>query len=298
MAGSSTRSARRRRQAASVAWSLAALWLSAACAPRAREYPLRGQVIAVHRDRQELTVRHEDIPGFMPAMTMPFRVEPAHLLDGCAPGDLVTGTLVVADTDAYLTALTKVGWAPLPDTAAPAPTPNAVEPLRVGDPVPDQAFVDQAGRPRRLSSWRGRALALTFIYTRCPYPTFCPLMDRHFATIQRRLAAEPALAARVHLLTVSFDPDYDTPAVLARHAAALGADPERWSFVTAPRAEVDRFAGRFGVAIVRGATAADFAHTLRTAVIDPEGRLASLYPGNEWTPDEILRDLRHATGLD
>lgn len=275
---------------------LAASILPAACGSRARRYELRGQVLAVDRDRQEVTIRHDDIPGFMPAMTMPFRVEPAELLEGRTPGDLVAGTLVVGESDAYLTALVKVGWAPVDATGVPAPV-AARPPLSVGDTVPDQQFVDQSGRTRALSAWRGRALAITFIYTRCPYPTFCPLMDRHFSTIQTQVKADPALARAVHLLSVSFDPDYDTPEVLARHAASLGADPDVWSFVTASRDAVDRFAALFGVSIVRGPTPADLAHTLRTAVIGREGRLVSLYPGNEWTPDRILRDLRHATGI-
>ncbi len=276
---------------------LAALLVPGACAPAGRRYELRGQVVGVDRGRQEITIRHEDIPGFMPAMTMPFRVEPADLLDERAPGDLVVATLVVAESDAYLTSIAKVGWAPVAAAPALPPADGGVEPLRVGEIVPDQVFVDQAGRARQISFWRGRALAVTFIYTRCPYPTFCPLMDRQFAAVQTRVLADPALAAAVHLLSVSFDPDYDTPEVLARHAASLGADPAVWSFATAPRDEVDRFAARFGVSIVRGPTPADFAHTLRTAVIDREGRLASLYPGNAWGPDQIVRDLRHATGM-
>ncbi len=271
--------------------------LVGACGARVRRYEVRGQVVSVDRAREEVTLRHEAIAGFMPAMTMPFRVRAARLLDGLAPGDLVVGTLVVGASDAYLASLAKVGWMPL-DVPAPATAArNLAEPLRVGDAVPDQVFVDQHGAATRLSAWRGRALAITFIYTRCPYPTFCPLMDRHFAAIQARVAADAALARAVHLVSVSFDPDHDTPAVLARHAASLGADPRLWSFVTAPRDEVDRFAARFGVSIVRGETPADFAHTLRTGVIDPAGRLVRLYPGNEWTPDQLLRDLRHAAGF-
>ena len=260
-----------------------------------RQYELRGQVLAVDRTKGEITIKHEDIPGFMPAMTMPFRVKDARLLDGRAPGDLVTATLVVEETDAYLTAVAKTGFSAIPTSAPPLPPAFGIEILKPGDTVPDQALVDQDGQARALASWKGQVVALTFIYTRCPFPTFCPLMDRRFAAVQKAITNDPALRASVHLLSVSFDPEYDTPEILRKHAALRGADPAVWSYVTAPRDEVDRFAARFGMSIVRGPTPADFTHTLRTAVIDREGRLAALHTGNEWTPDDLLRDIRNAT---
>jgi protein SCO1/2 len=261
----------------------------------ARQYELRGQVLAVDRAKGEITIKHEDIPRFMPAMTMPFRVRDARLLDGRAPGDLVTATLVVEETDAYLTAVAKTGFSEIPAPEAPLPPAFGIELLKPGDAVPDQALVDQDGQVRALASWKGRVVALTFIYTRCPFPTFCPLMDRQFAAVQKAIADDPALRGSVRLFSISFDPEYDTPEVLRKHAALRGADPAVWSYVTAPSDEIDRFAARFGMSIVRGPTPADFTHTLRTAVIDREGRLAALHTGNEWTPDDLLRDIRNAT---
>lgn len=269
--------------------------ITAACGPQGRRYEVRGQVLAVDLARQEVTIKHDDIAGFMPAMTMPFRVNDARLLEGRVPGDLVTATLVVEETDAYLTTLAKIGHSEVVATPPLAAASSGLELLEPGETVPDQAFVDQDGRARTRADWRGRTIALTFIYTRCPYPTFCPLMDRHFAAIQKAVRADAALSPQVHLVSVSFDPEYDTPAVLRQHAATLGADPGLWSFVTGSRDEIDRFAARFGVSIVRGTTPADVAHTLRTAVVDRDGRLVSVYTGNEWTPDDLVRDLRHAT---
>jgi protein SCO1/2 len=201
----------------------------------------------------------------------------------------VTATLVVEDTDAYLTSLTATGHVEI-RVPPPMPPPSAsIEPLAVGETAPDQAFIGQDGQRRTLSSWKGRAIGLTFIYTRCPYPTFCPLMDRQFAAIQKAVQADPALSGQVHLLSVSFDPDYDTPRVLNDHAVSLGADPAVWSFVTAPRDEIDRFAARFGVSIVRGAAPADFTHTLRTAVLSRDGRLVALYADPQaWSGKVIL----------
>jgi protein SCO1/2 len=276
-------------------WVVALAALATACGgSAARQYELRGQILAVDTSKGELTIKHEDIPGFMPGMTMPFRVKDPKLLEGRAPGDLVTATLVVEETDAYLTAVTKTGTADVATTPPLPPALSGIEILKAGEAVPDQIFVDQDGRSRALSSWKGQVIALTFIYTRCPFPTFCPLMDRHFAAVQKTVQGDAALRGRVHLLSVSFDPEYDTPEILKKHAALRGADPSIWSYVTAARDEIDPFAARFGMSIVRGATSGDFDHTMRTAVIDRHGRLATSYVGNEWSPDELVRALRDA----
>ena len=137
------------------------------------------------------------------------------------------------------------------------------------------------------------AMALTFMYTKCPMPTYCPMMDRNFAAIQKKLKGDPALARRVHLVTVSFDPLTDTPPVLKKHAKEVDADLRTWTFLTGDRDDIDRFAARFGVSVARALNdQRDITHNLRTAVVDAEGRLVKVYLGNEWTPDQLLADLR------
>ena len=261
-----------------------------------RQYTLQGQVISVVPTHLEATVKHEEIKGLMPAMTMPYKVKDAKLLAGITPGDLITAKLTIASNDAYLTEVRKVGQAPLEEPPAPAShdapaASSGFELLKTGAPVPDARFVDQDGKSRRFSSFKGSTLVLTFIYTRCPMPTFCPLMDRHFAAIQKRLKDDPALG-RVRLVSVSFDPIHDTPPVLARHAATLRADPGTWTFLTGDRDDIDRFAARFGVSVARALPdQGDITHNLRTAIIDADGRLAKVYTGNEWTPEQVLADL-------
>jgi protein SCO1/2 len=224
-------------------------------------------------------------------MTMPFKVRDRALLAGRVPGDLVKATLVVEETDAYLRTLERTGTAPL---AEPPPAGAAAAPLTTGELVPDATFIDETGAQRRFSDWRGRVVAVTFIYTRCPLPNFCPLMDRHFRSVQAGLRADEALRD-VRLLSITFDPAYDTPAVLAAHARRAGAEPAVWSFLTGDRAGIDRFAGRFGVSIVREeAGAQEIEHNLRTAVIDREGRVAAILRGNAWTAAELLAELRKA----
>lgn len=270
----------------------ALLAVLAACSS-AREYELRGQVVAVDAGRRELTVKHEDIRGFMPAMTMAFAVKDAASMRGREPGELIRATLVVRELSAHLTRIERTGFAPLADTPH-APAPDILDP---GEEVPDVPLIDHDGRERRLSDWRGQVLAVTFIYTRCPLPNFCPLMDRHFAEAQRVIAGDAALRGRVHLVSVSFDPAYDTPKVLSAHAARVSADAAHWTFVTGERNEIDRFASRFGVSIIRDDTsAAEIVHSLRTAVVDRNGRLVTILSGNEWTPAELLAQVRKAIG--
>jgi protein SCO1/2 len=260
-------------------------------APEPRQYEVKGQIVRVDAARGEVLLDHEDIKNFMPAMTMPYKVEDPALLQGKEPGDLVTATLVVGENDAHLSTMTRTGHAPLKSPAA-GPVIIDADLLRDGDEVPDSALVDETGKASPLSTLRGHRVALTFIYTRCPLPDFCPLMDRQLADVQREVARTPELRD-VRLLSVTLDPEFDTPAVLAKHAKTVGADPRVWRFLTGERDQVMPFARRFGV-IAEPGEAGTVVHNLRTAVIDPQGRLVTAYSGNMWTPAELVADLKAA----
>ncbi len=255
--------------------------------PPARQYEITGHVLAVKPDSTEITIRHDDIPGFMAAMTMPFKVKDPQVVKGRVPGDLVKGTLMVTDESSWLSRLEKTGWAPFPETAG-APRVPLLEP---GEAVPDETFIDQDGNAFRLSSLKGSVVIVTFIYTRCPLPDYCPLMDRRFASIQQAVR-DGRTARGVRLLSISFDPDRDTPAVLRAHAARLGADPALWTFATAPRDKVDTFGARLGLDVIRDANdPSDITHNLRTAVLDRQGRLATVLNGNGWSVEDALAAL-------
>jgi protein SCO1/2 len=264
----------------------------AACGrqPEARRYDVRGQILGVDPARQEVLMKHEDIEGFMPAMTMPYRVQDPALLEGKQPGDLVTATLVVEEVNAYLSTLTTTGRAPL-DGPPAGPAITSSDLLEEGDVVPDHALVDQTRTARPIGSLRGHRVALTFIYTRCPLPDFCPLMDKQFKTVQQEVSKIPELAD-VRLVSVTLDPTFDTPDVLAQHARALGADTRSWHFVTGDRDQVLAFAKRFGVITEPGDASAPVVHNLRTAVIDADGRLVKAYSGSMWSPAELVADLK------
>jgi protein SCO1/2 len=259
-------------------------------------YPLKGRVVAVDPDRREVTIAHEDIPGFMPAMTMPFvvRGEDTLLLQSLSPGDEVTAQLVVPDSRYWIEDLVVVKKG-TPSSAAPPPTARRLP--QPGDAMPDVTLVNQDGRRFRLADYRGRALALTFVYTRCPLPDFCPLMMKNFAAVHAALVADARLRAKTHLLTVSFDPVHDTPAVLRAYGKPFQktAPPfTQWELATGTVGAIRSLGDALDLDYAE--EEGSFVHSLRTAVVDPEGRLFRLHTGNDWTPDQLVSELREAAG--
>ena len=276
--------------------ALAAVSLAAACnrQPDAPTYQLTGQILVVKPETKEVLVKHEDIPGFMPAMTMPYTVKDPEVLKQRVAGDLITATLHVAPEGPFLSAVTKTGSAPLPEDARTSiPAAANVHLLQSGDAVPATPLTDQDGRALALTDFKGSALAVTFIYTRCPLAQFCPLIDKRFAEVQALVAADPALAGRVRLVSISFDPKFDRAEMLRAHAKKLDADPAVWRFATAAEAIVDRLAAEFGVNVIREKDGT-ITHNLRTAIIDPTGRVTSIVDNNAWTASELVTGLKHA----
>jgi len=273
------------------------LALVAACSrgPESKSYELTGQILVVKPGTSEVLVKHEDIPGFMPAMTMPYTVKDSAELTDRAAGDLIKATLIVEKGGVpFLQHITKTGSAPLPEDARKdIPVAAGVQFLQAGDLVPDTYLLDQDGTPISLKSFGGNALAVSFIYTRCPLPQFCPLVDRRFGEVQRLAAADPLLKGKVTLLSISFDPKFDRAAVLRAHAKKVGADPEVWRFATGEEAVVDRLAAAFGVNVIREKDGS-ITHNLRTAVIDPSGHVVSIVGDNAWTADELVLALKNA----
>jgi protein SCO1/2 len=221
---------------------------------------------------------------------MPYKMKDARVLDGVKPGDIVDGRLVLVPNNAYLSEVRKTGEAPL-DTPPAAPSATS-ELLKPGDQVPSSPFLDQSGKKRAFADFKGSVVAVTFIYTKCPLPTFCPRMDRNFAQVQQTIKSDASLK-NVHLVTVSFDPITDTPPVLRKHARELNADLTRWTFLTGERDDIDKFSARFGVAVTRAQDdPRDITHNLRTAIVDADGKLVKVYTGNEWTPAQLIQDLK------
>ncbi len=263
-------------------------------APETPTYQLTGQILVVKPETNEVLVKHEDIPGFMPAMTMPYVVKDPAIIKDRVAGDLITATLKVAPDGAFLSAITKTGSAPLPEDARTTiPVATNVQLLKTGDAVPDTALIDQDGRPIALTDFRGRALAVSFIYTRCPLPQFCPFIDRRFGEVQRLAVDDPVLRGKLALLSISFDPAFDRAEVLRAHARKAGADPTVWHFATAEESIVDRLAARFGINVIREKDGT-ITHNLRTAIVDPAGKVTVILDNNTWTADDLVRGLKDA----
>ena len=276
--------------------ALAAAIIGAACTTPAEthSYQLTGQILVVKPETNEVLVKHEDIPGFMPAMTMPYVVKDEDLLKGRAPGDLIKATLVVGDERAYLSEIVKTGSAPVPEDARTTiPAAAGVHILQPGDAVPETRLVDQDGKAISLKDFRGSAIAVSFIYTRCPLPQFCPFIDRRFGEVQKIAAADPVLAGKIKLVSISFDPKFDTEAMLRAHAKKVGADPSVWRFASADESIVDRLAAEFGINVIREKDGT-ITHNLRTAVVDPAGRIVSIVDNNAWTAEELAASLKNA----
>jgi protein SCO1/2 len=157
------------------------------------------------------------------------------------------------------------------------------------------------GRAIHLGQFKGKALLITFIYTRCPLPNFCPLVTHNFAVVEKQLSASPALLARTHLLTVSFDPEHDTPERLRAYGATyIGSDAKgafaHWDFAAPDKPELLEMAKFFDLGITHEADDS-ITHTLSTTLVGPDGKVVRFYPGNEWTPDQVLADVKQAAGI-
>lgn len=304
------------RQHSRIAWlPLAAAALIAACSPSPqpartgtgnphashapdeaapREYRFTGQVVALLPASKQVRIAHEAIPGYMDAMTMPFTVRDMKDVEGLAPGDLIEARLHVTSAGEWMDEVRKTGSRPLPRelTEAPAPPVDLIDP---GDTVVAPAFTSTSGTPWTLDSLRGKAVALTFSYTRCPPADACASVERRFLDAQARALASPALKGRVHFVTVSFDAPHDTPAVLKAHGERVGADPSAWTFVTAPAADVEAFGARLGLTVMREpGVAGAITHNVRTAILTPVGTLSTLLRGSEWSAADLLQALEAA----
>lgn len=260
-----------------------------------REYPVLGVVRRVEAERKSVVVKHEEIPGFMPAMTMPFDVKEPKELQGLKPGDRISFRMLVTTNDGWIDRIQVIGS----DTeATPAPAPvrltAAVPLLEAGAPLPDFTLTNELGRTFRLSDFRGRVLAFTFIFTRCPYPDFCPRMTDHFARAQKALADRPDAPKNVKFLSISFDPEHDTPDLLRAYAERHAYDPEQWSLATGAWDQLEPLTGHFGLIFGRDVPPEKMEHNLRTVVVRPSGKIHAILPSNEWEVEDLLREIRAA----
>lgn len=261
--------------------------------PAAKRYPLTGEVKFVDLAEGRIDVAHDAIPGFMDAMTMSFAVRPPERIKELATGDRIAATLVVEKERSWLEGI-KVSAKATASPSAPSRLVVLPPPAQPGDEVPPFSLVDQDGRTITRETFRGKAFVVTFIFTHCPLPEFCPRMSENFGALEKALSADARLGERTRLLSVSFDPERDTPQVLRTYGLRFHAKESTpfaiWSLGTGSAAEVKKLTDFFGVWFQNDG--GNISHGLATSVVDPQGRVVRTFYENSWTTDEVLAEVR------
>jgi protein SCO1/2 len=267
----------------------------AAIAGDAATYQLKGIVVASDAAKGEVTIDSEAIHGFMGAMIMPYKLAQPGIATELHPGDHITARLRVSESASLLdqlvvTAQAKPDYKPSKFYNVPSP----------GQGVPDFKFTNQNAKTITFDQFRGKVLLVTFIYTRCPLPDYCIRMSRNFATIEHELAADPQLYNKTHLLSVSFDPAYDTPKVLRRYGSAYIGDHagetfSHWDFAAPSPSQLDAVEQFFDVGVSPGSENT-LTHSLSTIVVAPSGKIFRWYPSNDWSPSSVVADIKQAIG--
>src|SRR6478672_5660741 len=261
----------------------------------AKRFPFVGKVVSVNKAAKKATISHEDIPGYMDAMTMEFPIHEDWVWNDLTPGSEIHAELVVDNTAKDPFWLEKIGIVAAGDpNQTPMPDPT------VGKQIPDFTLTNQDGKKISPKDFRGKAWAITFIYARCPLPDYCIKMSTNFSDLANSLKDNADLKDKVRLLSISFDPENDTPAKLRQYGQGyLGneSNPDFtiWQLAVGSDLEVRKIAEFFGLDYhVDENDKAVITHNLRTAVISPAGKVIKVFTGNEWTPAQLLNELKAA----
>jgi protein SCO1/2 len=260
---------------------------------RTRKYPLQGEVVGKNAVTSEITVKHGDIPGFMPAMAMPYRVKDPAVVQELQPGDKIAAEVVIGkDPSDYWLEDVRITDESARVSAKPPAAPRMLMP---GERAFNIALINQDGRTIHLADFAGKALLVTFIYTRCPMPDFCPRLSSQFARIHNELKKNPGDYSKTHLLTISFDPKYDTPAVLRKYGLAyLDGDASgfsHWDFASTNPTDLRRLAQAFGLRYEQEDN--QISHNMSIVLIAPDGKVAKFW-STDWTWTELMESMQKA----
>ena len=270
--------------------------LLSSCKKSPTTYTLTGRVISKQPSAQQLIINNDDIPGFMPAMTMPYAVKDPDGFERVQPADLIRAEVVVEQPNQFYLAHLVVTGKSAPSTSQQGAPVRA---LLIGDKAPDVPLVNQDGKTLRIGQLKGKAVLLTFIYTRCPFPDYCPLLSRQFAAVQKELAKSPEDYKRTHLVSVSLDPNYDKPPILRQYGLSyVEHDPkefQHWDFVSTTPEDLQILVGSFGLEYSNEDS--QISHSMNTILLAPDGTVANMWPGNEWKPSEVADVIRHVLTL-
>jgi protein SCO1/2 len=262
-----------------------------------KRYHFTGRIISIDNQAQSASIDGDLIQGFMEPMVMSYKIKPASMLRQLSPGDSISADIVVvdhdprdenADSDYWLENVKVTGHAAQP----PANGPKAFHMPSPGEEVPDFAFTDQDGKHISLHQFRGKTVMVTFVYTRCPFPDFCPRVSSNFAEVYKQLGSNPSLA-EAQLLSISFDPEHDTPKVLRNYGFSVAHTHDaalfrRWEFAAPKAADLPKIADFFALTVKP--EGGMITHSLSTAVIGPDGKIVKWYHGGDWQVSDLIKD--------
>ncbi len=256
-------------------------------------YTTRGVVRGFSPDRSTIEIQHGNIPGFMPSMTMPFAARDPKEIANLKTGDAISFRMTVTQKDFSIDNVKKIRREDV-DVAEPKRTPSIFPEggarLKEGDEMPPFSLTNQSGERISLNKFRGQPIVLTFVFTRCPLPNFCPLMSNNFEQLQTAIKTGSGALAETRLLSISLDSEFDTPQVLKDYGAFHHADPQIWTFVTGSQNEIEALTRAFSV--YRQTEGGTISHGLATALIDKDGKIDKIWRGNAWTPVEVIEEIK------
>lgn len=265
--------------------------------PEPKRYSLHGKVVAVDKANKKATIAHDAVVGYMDAMTMDFPIKNEDVLNTLSKDAEINADLMVDNYKGtfWLENFTVIS-APDPNNPAPAVNENIGQP---GKEIPDFKLTNQDGKSISIKDFRGKALAITFIYTRCPLPNYCIKMSKNFSDLANLLVDQPDLKDKIRLLSISFDPKTDTPETLKNYGlgylgkGSKATDFTIWQLATAPDKEMKEMADFFGFHYETDENDKTVInHSLQTVVIAPDGKIQKVFNGSDWTNDELLNSLK------
>lgn len=267
---------------------------AAEAVPGEKRYPLTGEIVSANLERKTVTVTHDEIKGFMMAMTMEFKASKGDL-QNAKPGQRIRAELVQRGSDFFLEkiwpddAATSRAVAAAANALAQDTTMRGKEAYReIGETLPEFTLLDQEGRAVSASRFRGKQVVLNFIFTRCPIATMCPAATLRMMDLQK--AAQAAGVKNFELVSISLDPEFDTPGVLKEYADGRGIDTSNFSFLTGPDVAVRHLLAQLGV--IREFEGATIKHTLATVLINEQGKISYRVDGSTWLVDDFTRRLK------
>ena len=270
--------------------------LYAAAQTKVQRFQVQGTVKQLEPDGRTAVIEHQAISNYMPAMTMAFRVKDTNQLVGLHAGDAISFRLLVTRDESWIDHVIRSKLAvPVAAEKEVNSGGGALGQTRPTHPLMNYTFTNELGQPITLAEFRGQALGITFFFTRCPIPEYCPRLSRNFEEASRKLSALPNGPTNWHFLSVSIDPQMDSPSVLRASAQRYHYDPKRWSFLTGPVEKVRELARQSGVTYEPENGL--FNHNFRTLIIDPAGHLQTSFPIGGNLSDAIVNEIVKAAAV-